>query len=118
MHEAVYQDLLLKDKLNKCSNLNDVCMLPAENANYTNLLKESCDPAIELLKDCFGSLSLKENKIKTMNTVLDNDVKKFLENVNLDTELTGKETLGLLKDCSKLKTYLSHCSIARMYFFH
>ena len=93
-------------------------MLPAENANYTNLLKESCDPAIELLKDCFGSLSLKENKIKTMNTVLDNDVKKFLENVNLDTELTGKETLGLLKDCSKLKTYLSHCSIARMYFFH
>ena len=27
-----------------------------------------------------------------MNTVLDNDVKKLLENVNLDTELTGKRS--------------------------
>ena len=89
------QDPVFKYKLNKCSNLNDAPTLLAENANYTNLLKEPCDPAIELLKDCFGSLSLKENKIKTMNTVLDNDVKKLLENVNLDTELTGKETLVL-----------------------
>ena len=83
IHKAVYQDPVFKDELNKCSNLNDVCTLLAENASYKNLLTESFDPAIELLNDCFGSLSLKENKIKTMNTVLDNDVKKLLENVNL-----------------------------------
>ena len=46
MCKAVYQDPVFEYKLNKCSNLNDVRRLLAENANYTNLLKESCDPAI------------------------------------------------------------------------
>ena len=54
--------------------------------------------------------------MKTMNTILDNNVKKLLENVNLDTKLMDKETLELLKDCPTLKAYLSHCSIARTYF--
>lgn len=47
-----------------------------------------------------------------MNTILDYKVQNLLENVNLDTVLTGTETLELLKDCPKLKAR------ARTYFFH
>ena len=39
MRKAVYQGPVFKYKLNKCSNLNNVHKLLAENANYTNLLK-------------------------------------------------------------------------------
>ena len=118
MIKAVYQDPNFKYKLSKCSNLNDTCTLLAENPSYSALLIESCDPAIKLLRETFSVLSLKENQIQTMNTVLDDEVQNLLENVNLDTGLTGKETLEVLKDCPKLKAYLSHCSRAKTYFFH
>ena len=52
-----------------------------------------------------------------MNTVLDDEVKNLLENVDLDTGLTEKETLDVLRDRPKLKTYLTHCSRARTYIF-
>lgn len=38
-----------------------------------------------------------------MNTILDDKVQNLLENVNLDTVLTGTETPEVLKDCPKLK---------------
>lgn len=41
-----------------------------------------------------------------MNTILDDKVQNLLENVNLDTVLTGTETLEVLKDCPKLKAYV------------
>ena len=118
MIKAVYQDPIFKYKLRKCSNLNDTCTLLAENPNYSALLTESCDPAIKLLMETFSVLSLKENQIQTMNTILDDEVQNLLEKVNLDTGLTGKETLEVLKDYPKLKAYLSHCSRAKTYFFH
>ena len=101
---------IFENKLSKCSNSNNIHILLAENSNYSALL-------IELLKETFSALSLKENQIQKMNTVLDDEVQKILENVNLETGLTGKETLEKLKDCTKLKTYLSQCSRARVYFF-
>lgn len=51
-------------------------------------------------------MSLKKNQIQTMNTILDDKVQNLLENVNLDTVLTGTETLEVLKDCPKLKAYV------------
>lgn len=37
--KAVYKNPIFKDKLSKCSNVNDVCTLLAENSNYSTLLK-------------------------------------------------------------------------------
>ena len=59
-----------------------------------------------MLKETFSALSLKKNQIQIMNTILDDKVQNLLENVNLDTVLTGTETPEVLKDCPKLKAYV------------
>lgn len=117
MRKSIYQDQVFEKNLHQCSNVNEVRSLLDKNPTYEELLKKSCEPCIELMKETFTALSLKENKIVTMDTVLDCKVNDMVKSIDLDHSLTGSETLELLKDRPKLKKYLEHCSKERTYFF-
>ena len=59
----------------------------------TKLLRDSCQPCLDLIKSSFERLSLKGDQFEVQDYVLDDSVDAFFEEISLDTELSPKDTV-------------------------
>ena len=105
-------------KLGNCSGVNDVRTFISENPEKnTKLLRDLCQPCLDLGKSSFERLSLKGDQFVVWDYVSDDNVDAFFEDIGLDTELSPKDTMEMLPKCPKLNTFLKYRTKQRTYFF-
>ena len=113
MRKNMYNAPEFERKLKQCGNLSDIHKLLDETRrSYVKLLKESCKPAIMLMKNIFGRLKLNDNYLRP----LDDAVSKMLDGINLDPNLTANETAQGLSNKPLLSAYLKHAWKERIFF--
>ena len=88
-----------------------------QKPTHVDFYKKSCEPCINLIKDSFSHLKLKDNSFQIFDVVNDNKVDQIRAQINLDNDITGGETVGTLPDHPKMKAFLDHCTRQRTYFF-
>ena len=79
MHQSIYEDTVFEKNLHTCSNL-EVGKLLNQKPTDTDLYKKSCEPYINLIKDSFSQLKLKDNSFKIFDIVNDNEVDRIWVN--------------------------------------
>ena len=102
--------------MHQCSNLADVSKLLHEE-HENNLLKESCETTITLMKNIFVNLKLKESYIIPSDVIEDKKVNEFFSDLNLDENVSPNETAKELSEHPLLERYLQHACRERKYFF-
>ena len=83
-----------------------------QKPTHADLYKKLCEPCINLIKDSFSHLKLKDN----FDVVNNNQVDQIHAQINLDKDITGRETVANLPDHPKLKAFLDHCTRQQKYF--
>ena len=118
IRKEIHEVPKFEKKLGNCSGVNDVRTLISENAEKnTKLLRDSCQPCLDLIKSSFERLSLKGDQFEVQDYVLDDSVDAFFEEISLDTELSPKDTVEMLPKRPKLNTLLKHSTKQCTYFF-
>ena len=117
MRQSIYEDMVFEKNLHTCSNLEEVRKLLNQKPTHADLYKKSCEPCVNLIKDSFSHLKLKDNSFQIFDVVNDNEVNQIRAQINLDKDITGRETGANLPDHPKLKAFLDHCTRQRTYFF-
>ena len=104
----------------RCNNLADARKLIQQNEKDKNeLVKQSCSDTITLMNNIFEHLLLKGKFIRIRSPIQDNHVSYFFRKpTNWIIIFTAKnqETYIYLKEISKLKDFLDHCTRERHYF--
>ena len=109
MRKNMYHMPEFAKKLGQCSNLTDVRKLLDQDRELNiELLKESCDPTITLMKYIFSQLKLKENYLQPCDVVEDDVVSEMFDGIQLDPSLTSKKTAQALPEKPFLLAYLKH----------
>ena len=118
MWKEIHEVLEFEKKLGNCSGVNDIQTLISENPEKnTKLLRDSCEPCLDLIKSSSERLSLKGNQFVVRDYVSDDSVDAFFEEISLDTELSPKDTVEMLPKRPKLSTLLKHSTKHCTYFF-
>ena len=106
--------MVFEKNIHACSNFKEVRKLLNQKPTHADLYKKSC--SINLIKDSFSHLKLKDNYFQIFDVVNDNAVDQICAQINLDKDITGRETVGNLPDHPKLKAFLDYCTMQRTYF--
>ena len=116
MQQTLYQHLKFEKELSQCNNINQVPNLIEEipNKNAQVALK-SCCKTINLTRNVFHRLLLKESNIITKDTILENNTDFRVE---LDSEMHGDEGSKELKDLRLLQQFLKYSCKEGTVFFH
>ena len=118
MQKEIHEVPEFEKKLDNCSGVNDVRTLISENPKKnTKLLRDSCQPCLDLIKSSFERLSLKGDQFVVRDYVSDDSVDALFEEISLDTELSPKDTVEMLLKRPKLNMLLKHSTKQRTCFF-
>ena len=103
--------------LHNCSGLGDVRKLIEKNSERnTKLLKETCQPCIDLISDTFSRLKLKDEPFEVYTPSAHEEINDLFATAELDKNLKANDTKADLPQRPKLAQYLSHCARERTYF--
>ena len=103
--------------LHNCSGLGDVRKLIEKNSERnTKLLKETCQPCIDLISDTFSRLKLKDEPFEVYTPSAHEEINDLFATAELDENLKANDTKPDLPQRPKLAQYLSHCARERTYF--
>ena len=103
--------------LHNCLGLGDIRKLIEKNSECnTNLLKEICQPCIDLIPDNFSRLKLKDEPFEVYTPSAHEEINDLFATTELDENLKANDTKADLTQCPKLAQYLSHCARERTYF--
>ena len=104
-------DPFFAQSLSRCTSLGDVRKLIEKNSDRnTKLLKECCQPCINLISETFSRLELKDEP-STHKEII-----KLFTDVGFEGILKPKDTMTKFSQCPELTQYLSHCTRERTYF--
>lgn len=115
MQKEVTVDQYFEKSLDNVSITEQMPSLLKKKMCGTHLLKESCQPCIDLMRDVFFLFSLKGNPVQVKSVILDSEVKQFFQEIGLDQELEPTDLVADLKNQPKLQHYLPRCCKARTY---
>ena len=103
--------------LHNCSGLGDVRKLIEKNSERnTKLLKETCQPCIDLISDTFSRLKLKDEPFEVYTPSAHEEINNLFATAELNENLKANDTKADLLQCPKLAQYLSHCARKCTYF--
>ena len=93
MHKNMYQSPEFEEKkISQCNNLSSVRKLLDEDPEKnTQLLNESCEPTITLMKGIFSRLKFKDNNLEPSNVIEDDAISDFFSGLKLDKNLAYNE---------------------------
>ena len=118
MRHKVLSDPEFEVALSRCSDLKSVRSLLAKAPDKNvELLNESCDPCLDLIKQTFSRLSLKDNQFEVDEPATSLEVDEMFQGADLDESLQPRDTMANIKNRPKLSQFLRHCCRERTYFF-
>ena len=109
--------LEFEQTLHNCSGLGDARKLIEKNSEHnTKLLKETCQPCIDLISDTFSRLKLKDEPFEVYTPSAHEEINDLFATTELEENLKANDTKANLTQRPKLARYLSHCARERTYF--
>ena len=101
----------------KCDTLSEQRNLVEKNSENEALFAETCAPCINLIKQNFEQLSLKDEKFICLDSASSRDIDELFNSLKLNHDLAAHDGANDLKNRPKLSQYLQHCCRERIYFF-
>ena len=87
-------DPFFEQNLSRCTGLGDVRKLIEKNSDRsTKLLKECCQPCINLISETFLRLKLKDEQFKVYEPSTHKEINKLFADVGLDETLKLNDTM-------------------------
>ena len=110
-------DPFFEQSLSRSTGLVDVRKLIEKNSDRnTKLLKECCQPCMNLISETFSRLKLKDEQFKVYEPSAHKEINKLCTDVGLDEPLKSNDTIAEFSQRAELAQYLNHCARERTYF--
>ena len=93
----------------KCDILSKQRNLVEKNSENEALFAETCTPCINLIKENFEQLSLKDEKFICLDPASSLDTDELFNSLKLDHDLMAHDGANDLKNRPKLSQYLQCC---------